>query len=160
MACFSGTFERSRDLSRASLECPSFQRHCVGMLRNLRRPFLRSPPRMGHEAVSLRSRKTASTKPRDGRVCSNDVYKPELDLTDCAWLSGGVMVSEMIKLRSFSPSSSASHQGRSASGFCRSTSVPDVAASDYIPRSSYPNRPATPRLNDTPSCGMQHDRIR
>src|ERR1700740_3624800 len=31
------------------------------------------------------------------------LYKPELDLTVCAWLSGGVMVSEMIKLRSFSP---------------------------------------------------------
>src|SRR5262249_34550860 len=34
----------------------------------------------------------------------------------------------LIRLRSFSPSSSATRQARSASGFCRSTSCPDVDA--------------------------------
>jgi hypothetical protein len=46
-------------------------------------------------------------------------------------LSG--LVSDVIRLRSFSPSLSASHPGRSALGFSQSTNVPDVAAPHYIP---------------------------
>ena len=46
-------------------------------------------------------------------------------------LSG--LVSDVIKLRSFSPSLSALHPGRSALGFSQSTNVPDVAAPHYIP---------------------------
>jgi hypothetical protein len=44
-----------------------------------------------------------------------------------AWLSDRVLVSVAVMLRSFSPSPLASRQGRSASGSCRSTNVPDVA---------------------------------
>src|SRR5262249_4167558 len=62
----------------------------------------------------------------------NKLYQPELDLTVCAWFERSGFVSEVIRLRSFSPSSSAWHRGRSASGFCRSTSVPDAAAPHYI----------------------------
>src|SRR5215468_305989 len=68
----------------------------------------------------------------DNRAVSHYVYQPELDLTVCAWFEQSGFVSEVIRLRSFSPSSSASHPGRSASGFCRSTSVPDAAAPHYI----------------------------
>jgi hypothetical protein len=53
--------------------------------------------------------------------------RPELDLTGGAWLSDRVLVSVAVRPRSFSPSSSALHPGRSASGFCRSTNVPDEA---------------------------------
>src|SRR6266699_1820185 len=44
-----------------------------------------------------------------------------------------VLLSGVVRLRSFSPWSSALHQGRSALAFCRSTSVPDVAAFHRIP---------------------------
>jgi hypothetical protein len=53
----------------------------------------------------------------------------ELDLPDDTWLSGRVLVSDAVRLRSSSPWSSALHQGMSASAFCRSTSALDVAAS-------------------------------
>src|SRR5215813_2444716 len=48
------------------------------------------------------------------------------NLTVGAWLSDRVLVSVAVRPRSFSPSSSALHPGRSASGFSRSTNVPDV----------------------------------
>jgi Winged helix-turn helix len=44
-----------------------------------------------------------------------------------------VLLSDTVRLRSSSPSSSALHPGKSASGFCRSTSGPDVVAPRCIP---------------------------
>src|SRR5215831_17040164 len=88
------------------------------------------------------------------------LYQPELDLTGGTWLSGRVLVSDAVRLRSSSPSSSASHQGMSASAFCRSTSVPDAAFVHYILGSTSPGRPAAHRLNGTPFCGRRRGKIR
>jgi hypothetical protein len=79
--------------------------------------------------------------PRPARGKNAPVYAPrararalwglsgwrKLDLTGGAWLSDRVLVSVAVMQRSFSPSPLASRQGRSASGSCRSTNVPDVA---------------------------------
>jgi len=46
-------------------------------------------------------------------------------------LSDGVLMSDVVRLRSFSPSSSALRHGRSAAASCRSTSVPDAAFVHY-----------------------------
>jgi hypothetical protein len=48
-------------------------------------------------------------------------------------LSDRVLVSDAVRQRSFSPLPLAWHPRMSASGFCRSTSVPDVAAPHCIP---------------------------
>jgi hypothetical protein len=64
-------------------------------------------------------------------------------------LSGRVLVSDVIRLRSLSPSSLAAHRGRSASRSCRSTNVPDVAAPHCIQRSRNPGRLAACRWTDT-----------
>jgi hypothetical protein len=57
--------------------------------------------------------------PRGGQglVLLAYLYKPRLDLTDGVWLSDRVLVSDVIRRRLFSPSSSAWRQGRFASGF-------------------------------------------
>src|SRR3979490_561024 len=65
-----------------------------------------------------------------------------------------------VRLRSSSPSSSAWHQGMSASAFCRSTSALDVAAPRCIRASTHRDRPAARRLNDTPFCGTRYGRTR
>jgi len=58
------------------------------------------------------------------------VYKPGLDLTVSVWMGGRVCVAAVVRQRSFSPLQSALRQGRFASAFCRSTTVPDVAGFD------------------------------
>src|SRR4249920_901993 len=70
------------------------------------------------------------------------LYKPRLELTDGVWLSDRVLLSDMVRRRLFSPSLSAWRQGRSASGFYRSTSVLDVAAPHCIRRSRNRDRSA------------------
>ena len=88
------------------------------------------------------------------------MYQPELDLTVCAWFERSGFVSEVIRLRSFSPSSSAWHPGRSASGFCRSTSGLDAVSPHCIHEPINRDRPAARRLNDTPFCGTRYGRTR
>jgi hypothetical protein len=58
-----------------------------------------------------------------------------------------VLVSVAVRSRSFSPSSSALHPRRSASGFCTSTSVPNVAFVHCTRGSTDPDRPAARLLN-------------
>ena len=70
------------------------------------------------------------------------------------------LVSDVIRLRSSSPSLSASRQGRSASASCRSTNVLDAAAVHCTHGSINPGRPAAHRLNGIPSCGRRRGRIR
>src|SRR5262245_26182611 len=95
----------------------------------------RSPDPYGPECVVLRLGFLCGDdngRPSHSGTNAVQLYQPELDLTVCAWFERSGFVSEVIRLRSFSPSSSAWHRGRSASGFCRSTSVPDGAAPHYI----------------------------
>src|ERR1700758_825722 len=47
------------------------------------------------------------------------------------------LVSDWLRLRSSSPSSSASHQGTFALAFCRSTIALDVAFANYTPQSKH-----------------------
>ena len=89
-----------------------------------------------------------------------EVYQPKLDLTGGVWLSGRVFVSDALRLRSSSPLPSASRQGISPSAFCQSTNVPDASAVHCTRGSTNPDRPAGPRLNGTPFCGMRRGRIR
>src|SRR6185436_8970691 len=89
-----------------------------------------------------------------------NVYQPQLDLTADAWLSGRFSLSDVIRLRSFSPLRQAWHRGRFALAFCQSTSVPDVAAAHCTRGPTDRDRSATRRSNDTLFCGTRHDRIR
>jgi hypothetical protein len=91
---------------------------------------------------------------------ADDVYKPRLDLTDGVWLSDRVLMSDVIRRRLFSPSSSAWRQGRFASGSCRSTSVLDAASPRCIRASSDRDRPAARRATGRPSCGTPRGRTR
>src|SRR6516164_10168304 len=68
-------------------------------------------------------------------------------------------MSDVFRLRSFSPSSAALRRGRSASVFCRRTSVLDVAAPRYNRESTHRDRAAIHRSNDTPSCGTRHVKL-
>src|SRR4249920_957245 len=86
------------------------------------------------------------------------LYKPRLELTDGVWLSDRVLLSDMVRRRLFSPSLSAWRQGRSASGFYRSTSVLDVAAPHCIRRSRNRDRSAARRATGRPSCETPHGR--
>src|SRR5262249_52785975 len=65
---------------------------------------------------------------KDPIIC----IRPQLDLTDGAWLSDRVLVSEVFRRRSFSPWSSAVHRGRSASAFCQSTNDLDETSPHCI----------------------------
>jgi hypothetical protein len=105
-----------------------------------------TPPNPGFMRVS---------EPSSRRKCRRWV-----DLTAGAWLSSRILVSDVIRPRSFSPLSSALHRGRSALGF------PEAPASPMWPRlivflgPRSPNRPAAHRSNDTLSCGKRHDGTR
>src|SRR5262249_43433913 len=78
----------------------------------------------------------------------------------CAWLSDQVLVSVVVRPRSFSTSSSALHLGRPPSWFCARTNVPCEELAACILCFTLPDPPAARRLNDTPFCGTQRDRIR
>lgn len=66
-------------------------------------------------------------------------------------MSGRVLVSDAVRLRSSSPLPSASHQGMSASAFCQSTNVPDASAVHCTRGSTDPDRPAGSRSSYHPS---------
>src|SRR6266536_3429269 len=69
-------------------------------------------------------------------------------------------MSDAVRLRSFSPSSSALHLGRSASASCRSTSGPDAVAIHCTRAAKRQGLSATRRASGTPSCGTPLDRTR
>src|ERR1700757_2507572 len=71
-----------------------------------------------------------------------------------------VLVSDVVRLRSSSPSSSAWHQGRSASAFYQSTIGLDVAFAHCTLGSKHRDRLAARRWNGTPFYETRYGKIR
>src|SRR6201993_4093658 len=70
-----------------------------------------------------------------------------------------VLVSDVVRLRSSSPSSSALHQGRSASAFYQSTIGLDVAFAHCTLGSKHRDRLAARRWNGTPFYETRYGKI-